>query len=127
MSTEPRGFSFPFRIDPGTGGWARAEGAEKLKENVVHLLLTGIGERMMRRDYGGGLQALVHDPNNDALKAIVQRQVSRAIAVHEPRIEVRSLRVVQHEGMLHAELIYQVRGTPEQDRVALPIPALGAT
>lgn len=126
MSGTVRGFSFPFRIATGTGGVAWAEGSEKLKENVIHLLLTGVGERVMRRDYGGGLRALLHDPNNDALRAVVQRQVGRAIATHEPRIEVRSLNVVQRGGLLHAELIYQLRGTPEQDRVSLPLPDVEA-
>ena len=56
--TEPlHGFSIPFRIDPATGGVAVQENElEKLKENMIHILLTGIGERVMRRDYGAGLR-----------------------------------------------------------------------
>lgn len=126
MSGAVRGFSFPFRIDPVTGGVARAAGGEKLKENLVHLLLTRIGERVMGREYGGGLRAILHDPNNEALRAIVQRQITKAVATYEPRVEVRNLSVVQHDGMLHAQLIYQIRGTPEQDQVTLPLPALEA-
>jgi len=117
----PRGLSFPFRIDRGTGGVALAEGSEKLKENIIHLLLTGIGERVMRREYGGGVRELVHDPNNDALRAIVQRQILRAITTHEPRVEIRALTVVQRDATLAAELTYLVRGSPIEDSVTLPL------
>ncbi|MFZ1985643.1 MAG: hypothetical protein WAU91_14590, partial [Desulfatitalea sp.] len=68
MSDEISGFSIPFRIDPESGQVAWAQGLDKLKENITHILLTGINERVMRRDYGGGLRQLVHDPNNEALR-----------------------------------------------------------
>ena len=62
MSEKYSGFSFPFHID-ASGRVAWTSGPEKLKENIKHILLTGLGERVMRRDYGGGLRQLVHDPN----------------------------------------------------------------
>ena len=70
-------------------GVAWTSGPEKLKENIKHILLTGLGERVMRRDYGGGLRQLVHDPNNDALRAIVQHQIAKAIGQWEPRYRYR--------------------------------------
>ena len=70
---EPRGFAFPFRFDPLSHGVAWAEGPEKLHDNVMQLLQTNPGERVMRRGYGAGLRDLVQDPNDDALRAIVLR------------------------------------------------------
>jgi uncharacterized protein len=124
--TEPvRGFSLPFRIDPLTGGVATESGAEKLKENVIHVLLTDLGERVMRREYGGGVRALVHDPNNDALRAIVQRQIAKGIGQNEPRVQVQSVTVSQQGGTLVAELRYLVRESRQLQGVTVPI-ALGA-
>lgn len=143
MSAEPRGVAFPFRIDPATGGVRRAGGDEKIKENLRHLLLTGIGERVMRRDYGGGLRELVHDPNNDALRAIVQHRIAKAVAQHEPRIELQAVVVTQLDGtrvvgstggggatappaagtgsQLVARLRYTVRRTQRPESVAIPL------
>lgn len=124
--TEPvRGFSLPFRIDPLTGGVAAETGAEKLKENVIAVLLTDIGERVMRREYGGGIRALVHDPNNDALRAIVQRQIAKGIQQNEPRVQVQSVTVAQQGGTLVAELRYLVLESRQLQGVTIPL-ALGA-
>ncbi len=125
MTVSVRGFSLPFRIDPLTGGVATESGAEKLKENVIHVLLTDLGERVMRREYGGGVRALVHDPNNDALRAIVQRQIAKGIAQNEPRVQVQSVTVSQQGGTLVAELRYLVRESRQLQGVTIPI-AVGA-
>lgn len=122
MTTQTQGFSIPFRIDPATGGVAvQDDEAEKLKENIIHILLTGLGERVMRRDYGGGMRQLVHDPNNEALRAIVQHQIARTIGRWEPRILLQSVTVVQQDGTLIADLQYIIRHTQQPQNLSVPI------
>lgn len=120
MSEEINGFSFPFRID-SSGRVARTGGPEKLKENIKHLLLTGIGERVMRRDYGGGLRQLVHDPNNDALRAIVQHQIAKAIGQWEPRVQIQGVTVTQQDGELYVEIWYVIGQTQQPQSLSVPI------
>lgn len=116
------GFSIPFRIDRATGGAAvQAHTQEKLKENIIHILLTGVGERVLRRDYGGGVRQLRHDPNNEALKAIVQHQIARSIGRWEPRVELQSISVSQEGGTLIADLQYVIRGTRQPESLSVPI------
>lgn len=122
MSDRAVGISMPFRIDSTSGGVAiQRDSDEKLKENLIHILLTGVGERMMRRDYGGGMKQLVHDPNNDALKAIVQHQISKAITQYEPRIVLQGVVITQIEGTLYAEISYLVRQTQIPQNLTAPI------
>lgn len=121
MPEEIVGFSIPFRIDPATGGVAQEAGSEKLKENIIHVLLTEIGERVMRRDYGGGLRQLVHDPNNDALRAIVQHQIGKSLAQFEPRIQLQEVIVTQQNGMLTTHLRYVIRRNQQLQSVSVPI------
>ncbi len=121
MSDEIRGFSIPFRIDPHTGGVAQAFGPEKLKENIIHILLTRVGERVMRRRYGGGLQQLLHDPNDDVLRALVQRQIAESLGQFEPQIVVRQIDVTQRDGALWAELHYMVRQTQQAEELTVPL------
>lgn len=122
MTTLTRGFSIPFRIDTAGGGVAiQSDHAEKLKENIIHILMTGIGERPMRREYGGGIKQLVNDPNNDALRSVVQHQISKAIIKNEPRVILQGVSVIQEEGTLFAKLNYLVRQTQVSQNLTVPI------
>src|SRR5262245_46137370 len=91
------GVSFPFRIDPRTGGIAVSAGADKLRENVVHLLLTRIGERPMLREYGGGVTQLFQENIDDGLIAIAQHQIAKAMLRFEPRVLPQEVSVVETE------------------------------
>jgi hypothetical protein len=124
MNDEIRGFSVPFRIDPATGGITQQSGDEKLKENIIHILLTRIGERVMRRTYGGGVHDLVHDPNNDALRALAQHQIAKAISQWEPRVLLQDVRVTQEGSQLFIRISYVVRRTNQAESVSLPIGAI---
>ncbi len=119
-----RGFAFPFRLTP-TGGVQLVEGPDKLRQNVVQLLLTDIGERVMRRDYGGGLRALVHDPNNDALRAIVQHQVGKAFVKWESRAQLQQIAIDPHAemGTFWADVAFVARPNLVPTSVRVPIGA----
>jgi phage baseplate assembly protein W len=56
------GVAFPFRIDPVTGGVQRQSGDDKLRSNVIHIIMTNIGERLMRRGYGAGCASWCRTP-----------------------------------------------------------------
>jgi phage baseplate assembly protein W len=122
VTAEPRGFAFPFRITR-EGGVSDAAGVEKLRDNVVHILFTSLGERVMRRDYGAGLRQLVHDPINDALLAIVQHQVIKGIAQAEPRVEVTEVRVAAHGhgSAAGTEGVGTLGGEPPGDAVVVEV------
>ena len=120
MTDEIKGFSIPFRLNT-TGGIAWVSGSEKLKENLIHILLTSVGERVMRRDYGGGLRQLLHDPNNNALRAIVQHQIAKSISRWEPRVQLREVVVTEEEGNLMVRLTYVVRRTRQPESLSVPI------
>lgn len=119
------GFPFPFRLDPVTGGVPLVRGRDKVQQNLVHLLVTDPGERVMLRDYGGGLRAVVQDPNNDALRAIMQRQLDKSIRRFEPRAEFRQVLIRQEpvQGLFWADLRYAVRPDPEPTSVEIPLAA----
>ena len=120
MNEHIQGFSLPFRIGHDNNV-VQAAGPEKLKENIIHILMTGIGERVMRRDYGGGLRDLVHDPNNDALRAVVQHQIGKAIGQWEPRVQLRQVNVIQQEGTLIADIHYVIRETQRGEQLSVPL------
>lgn len=127
MATALRGFAFPFQIDPNTGGVRAQSGDDKLRANIVHILLTNVGERVMSRAYGGGLRALVQDPNNSALWAIVQHQVGKSVGLLEPRVLLQELKVTQSDdgATLFISVTYLVKRTQAVQSLRVPIALSG--
>ena len=120
MTTPIFGFAFPFSIQ--NGAVVTHSDVQKLKDNIAHLLLTTVGERAMLRDYGGGLRQLLHDPNNDAMRAIVQHQVAKAIGAYEPRVLVQAVTITQDpvDGVLTVNVQFIVRQTKQVQTVSVP-------
>lgn len=121
MNGEPTGPTFPFRIDPLTGRVAMSAGAAKLRENLKHLLLTGIGERLMVREYGGGVTQLLHENVNDALITVAQHQVGRAIIRFEPRVLPQQIAVVPRGAELFIRVDYVEADMPGTQTAVIPL------
>jgi phage baseplate assembly protein W len=118
----PRGLAFPFRVDPRSGGLALAEGSEKLRQNLAHLLLTRVGERAMAREYGGGVTALLQEPLDEGLLTIAQHQISLAILRYEPRVLPGDVAMVQAaDGELRLRVTYVEAGAAGLQSTVVPI------
>ncbi|PSR18691.1 hypothetical protein C8255_06100 [filamentous cyanobacterium CCP3] len=121
MSEQLRGFAFPFRIDPSTGGVGATTGNDKFQENLKHLLLTRIGERSMLRQYGGGVTQLLHENINDGLVEVARHQISKAILRFEPRILLQEVSVIPNGGELFLRVRYILPGTLGLQTAVIPI------
>lgn len=121
MADPIRGFAFPFRFDAGSVVFV--EGADKLRNNIVQLLLTDVGERVMHRDYGGGLRSLVQDPNNDALRAVVQHELGKSLVKWEPRVQLQQIAIDPQSdpGTFSASVAFIARPNPVPTSVRVPI------
>jgi uncharacterized protein len=107
-----RGWAFPVELDPvGDVGLVSFE--EDVRQSVRIILETNPGERVMRPDFGAGLQALVFEPINVTTAALVRHRVERALVLWEPRIDVLSVRVtaVPAAARLDIAIDYRVRAT----------------
>lgn len=92
------GFAFPFAIE--RGGIARAQGIDKVTQNVRHLLSTRLGERTMLRTYGGGLHHQRQEPNNATLRAIITHDIEQALRLYMPEVRITSPIAVYAAGSL---------------------------
>ncbi len=108
-----RGWAFP--IQPGPSGEVlMVEYEEDIRQSIRIILGTNPGERVMRPDFGAGLNALVFEPVNTTTMALVQHRVELALVTWEPRINVQSVQVStspQERNLLLIEINYQVRHT----------------
>jgi uncharacterized protein len=72
-------------------------GLDHLRQSVRDILTTRVGARVMRRDYGSELPALVDRPMNAALRVQLYSATARALRRWEPRLRIRAVRVTAAE------------------------------
>ena len=87
-----QGWSFPVRPGP-SGALDLVAGADKVREAIRIILDTEPGERIMRPTFGCGLRRYLMKPNTVATRALIQRDVERALTAWEPRIRLEAVTV----------------------------------
>lgn len=89
---------------------------EHLRQSIIDILSTPVGTRVHRRDYGSRLPRLVDNPINKSLIADLIAATAEALDRWEPRIRVKSARVVSVDANgrieLRLEAILLIDGTP---------------
>ena len=113
-----KGWRFP--IVPGpTGALAWSDGDDNVEQSLRLLLLTRLGERVMRSDFGSNLGAMVFQPGSDQNLRSIEREVSGAIARFEPRVEVLSVTAeadAKDATQITVSLAYRVRRTNTREK-----------
>jgi phage baseplate assembly protein W len=113
----------PFRIVDGRV--AQHSGADKIADDVRHLISTRVGERVLRRDYGGGVHSRLHEPTDHTVRTLVRHEVERALRRHLPLVRLTGpVQVVVAEPEVTIRLEYSVdpAALPEQLVVTVPRP-----
>jgi phage baseplate assembly protein W len=107
-----RGWSFPYDLDPA-GEVQMVELDEDIRQSVGIILGTGLGERVMRPDFGAGLRSLLFEPISAATTALVRHRIEEALINWEPRIDsiTVTVRAEPPQGRLMIEIRYRVRST----------------
>lgn len=65
--------------------------SEHISQSVRDILITPVGSRVMRRDYGSLLSALIDQPQNPAVNGQVMAACYMAILKWEPRVRLTSI------------------------------------
>lgn len=86
------GVVFPLGLD-AQGRIAMNSLEDHVRQSILLILQTAKGERVMRSDFGAGLQALVFSPMTAATATLVQHEVTDALVRFEPRIDVLDVKV----------------------------------
>lgn len=79
-------------------GMSRTTGAllspdDHLKQSIYDLLMTPIGSRLLRREYGSLLPFLIDQPSSPATKLKLMAAIATAIVKWEPRVKVRQVQL----------------------------------
>lgn len=108
------GWGFPPTFDPKLKTVEMVSGVDDIRESLTILFDTELGERVMQPKYGSSLDSMVMEPVNRATLIYIEDLARTAIIYHEPRIKLIRLEVSdknQLEGLLHINVIFEVRST----------------
>lgn len=107
-----RGWAFPFRFDPSTGGVATSGSEDNIRQSMTIILGTRPGERQMLPEFGCRIHELVFAPGTSANAGLVSYHVQQALARWEPRIDVLAVEAEPHvEGRMTVRVRYRVKTT----------------
>lgn len=70
-------------------------GIDHLRQSIRDILTTRIGTRVMRRDYGSRLPALVDNPMTPRLAMDLYSATAEALARWEPRFKLTRVRIAR--------------------------------
>lgn len=117
-----RGWSFPPTFRKESGGVDMTEGKNDIQRSIEILLSTLPGERVMRPDYGAGMERLLFEPFNTTLRTRMENVIERAILLHEARVILNKveLEAVPEEGFIRIKIEYTVAGTNTRNNFVFP-------
>lgn len=117
-----RGMKFPPQINPATGRFAVAEGAESVKEAIYLILMTQKTERWIRPDFGASLMSYTFMDTNTTLLNMMARDIARDLMQQEPRISDVDVRIdgKSKQGCLIIYIGYIIRETNVRDNLVFP-------
>lgn len=117
-----QGWRFPMGVN-AKGGIAMTRGEPDIEASIKAILGTARGERVMRPEFGAGLQNLAFEPLSPATATLARHQVEQALVRFEPRIEVQKVEVTldpKQEGVLLINVEYRVRRTDTTFNLVYP-------
>ena len=90
MSSDFNGCPYP--ITPTSKGFlAKQTGINQIKADLLSLLLTNPGERVMLPEFGTPLDRLIYEQNDSILASQAKSVIADSIRTWEPRIVIQSI------------------------------------
>lgn len=84
----------PYPVRKNTRGYFYSQdGINQIKSDVLVLLLTNPGERVMNPSFGTPLRRLLFEPNDPTLQSQARNMIINSIKQWEPRIAVQNIEV----------------------------------
>lgn len=99
------GFNPPF-VGGRENVLSRQEDEQLIRNDILQLLLTSPGERVMRPTFGAGLRKVVFEQNDDFVEQTVRNSILEALNNYEPRVTTTTLTVSRIPDEYKVEIYY---------------------
>lgn len=116
-----QGVSFPLQVTR-QGSLALSAEDLNIRESMVIILMTDLGERVYRPNFGCRLSELAFAPMNRETLTLMRIWVQEALEQWEPRIIVRQVLTLprQEEGRVDLMIQYEIRATHDPRSMVFP-------
>lgn len=117
-----QGWSFPVAPD-GAGHITASSDEAKIRQSIWTILSTAPGERVMRSDFGCGIQTLIFEHVHASMLGRVAGEVTSALTRWESRIDVLGVDVRPDEkdpSVLLILLEYRIRSANSRHNLVYP-------
>lgn len=121
-----KGIRFPFRFQPLSGGTevstATSQAHDHIRESILQILGTRLGERIMSPEFGSRLHELVFEQNDSVLKALIRHYIIEAIERWEKRITVTTVEFGESDNGNHlpVSISYRIVQTQSEGNLVYP-------
>ncbi|WP_457593478.1 GPW/gp25 family protein [Hydrogenimonas sp.] len=116
------GWKFPVGVDE-EGRFECVSEYEDIKEAILIILKTAPGERVMRPEFGCGINDYVFSVINSATLMQIEAEIKRALTLYEPRIVVENVKASAEEasvGRLLIAIDYTVKSSNSRQNMVYP-------
>lgn len=116
------GMKFPPAINPATGRFVTASGAESVKQSIYLILMTQKTERFLRPEFGSNLMNYTFMDTGLTMLSIMSREITNDILNNEPRVEDVDINIdsTSKKGCLIVNISYRIRETNTIDNLVFP-------
>ncbi len=117
-----RGWAFPPQFDKASNSVQTVEKETDIKQSLIILLTTRVGERLLEPLYGCDLTRFLFEPIDTTLKTYMREVIRDAILYFEPRIKLIDieLHVLPNEGRIDIELDYLIPSVNSRTNLVFP-------
>jgi phage baseplate assembly protein W len=106
-----------------TGGLTYCSGDDNVEQSLKILLMTALGQRVMRIDFGSKAPTLVFSPGSVQCLGILESTVRDAVRDWEPRIDLEEVRAepdLDDDSRITVNIGYRVRKTNTRNNLVFP-------
>jgi phage baseplate assembly protein W len=117
-----RGWRFPIQPDAG-GGLGYVDGDVNVEQSLRILLMTALGERVMRPTFGCAAPRLVFAPGSVQYLRLLETTVREAVRDWEPRVtlaDVTAETIPGDETRVSVKIDYRIRGSNTKNNLVFP-------
>lgn len=94
---------------------------EQIKSNIINLLLTNKGERLMNPEFGSDIRRLLFEGIDDNLKSFATELITNSLNTFIPQIKINSIDVTLHHdnNLINIKLNYSINISGIEDEINL--------
>ncbi len=117
-----KGWRFPLLPD-ATGSLGYVEGDENVEQSLKILLLTSLGQRVMRPDFGCKASSMVFAPGSVQYLGLLETAIRESVRDWEPRVDLEEVNAEVNpadETQVTVYIGYRIRQTNTRSNLVFP-------